>query len=69
MKKVKNYKLKILLKKFQTVYKNVYKIIKFYDAEIGKYKFYQYKIPILIENIDFNKIVVSNKISFDEKVF
>ena len=33
----------------------------FDDAEIGKYKFYQLKRPISIENIDINKMVVSNK--------
>ena len=39
------------------------KIINFDDTEIEKYKFYQDKIPILINNIDINKIVVSNNIS------
>ena len=29
----------------------------------------QYKRPISIENIDFNEIVVPNKISFDKKDF
>ena len=47
-------------------------IIKFDDTDIEKYKFHQYKRPILIDNIDVNKIVVSNKISFgknDSKYF
>ena len=39
------------------------KNIKFDDTEIEKHKFDQYKSPILIDNIDVNKIVVSNKIS------
>ena len=30
---------------------------------------YQYKNPILINNIDSNKIVVSNKVSFGKKDF
>ena len=34
----------------------------FDDTEIEKYKFHQYKSPISMENIDVNKIVVSNKI-------
>ena len=36
--------------------------MKFDDTEIEKYKFHQYKSPILINNIDINKIVVSNKV-------
>ena len=39
------------------------------DTETEKYKFHQYKRPISIDNIDFNKIVVSNKTSFDKKDF
>ena len=31
------------------------------DTEIEKYKLYQHKNPILIDNIDVNKIVVSHK--------
>ena len=42
---------------------------KFDDTEKGKYKYHQYKRPISIDNIDFNKIVVSNKTSFDKKGF
>ena len=45
------------------------KIIKFYDTEIDKCKFHQYKRLILIDNIDVNKIVVSNKISFGKDDF
>ena len=39
-------------------------IIKFGDIEIEKLKFHQHKRPISIKNIDINKIVVSNKVSF-----
>ena len=42
-------------------------IIKFVDIEIEKQKFYQHKESILIKNIDINKIVVSNKVSFGKK--
>ena len=45
------------------------KIIKFYDTETEQYKFRQYKSPILIDNIDINKIVVSDKFSFGRKGF
>ena len=45
------------------------KVIKFGDIEIEKQKFHQHKEPISIKNIDINKIVVSNKVSFGKKGF
>ena len=42
-------------------------IIKFGDIEIEKQKFHQYKRHISINNIDINKMVVSNKVSFGKK--
>ena len=36
-------------------------IIKFDVTEIEEYEFYQHKNPVLISDIDVNKIVVSNK--------
>ena len=45
------------------------KIIKFNDNEIKKYRFHQHKSLILMDNIDINKSVVSNKISFGKKNF
>ena len=45
------------------------KNIKFYDTEIETYKFLEHKSPISIPNIDINKIVVSNMVSFKEKDF
>ena len=39
-------------------------ITKFGDIEIEKLKFHQHKRPISIKNIDINKIVVSNKVTF-----
>ena len=41
----------------------------FSDIEIQKQKLHQHKEPILIKNIDINKIVVSNKVSFVKKAF
>ena len=38
-------------------------IIKFSDIEIEKQKLHQHKRPILMKNIDINKIEVYNKIS------
>ena len=43
-------------------------IVKFGDTEFEKYRFYQHKSPISINNIDIN-IVVSNKVSFGKKGF
>ena len=36
--------------------------------KIEKFKFRQYNSPISIVNIDINKIVVSNNVSFGKKV-
>ena len=44
-------------------------VAKFGDIEIKKQKFQQYKRPILTTNIDINKVVVSNKISFCKNNF
>ena len=44
-------------------------IIKFGDIEIKKQKLHQHERPISIKNIDINKIVVSNNISFGKKGF
>ena len=44
-------------------------IIKFDDIEIKKQKFHQHKRPVSIKNVDINKIVVSNKVSFGKKGF
>ena len=45
------------------------KIIKFGDTQIEKQEFQQHESSILINNIDINKIVVSNRVSFGEKGF
>ena len=44
-------------------------IIKFGYIEIEKQKFPQHKSPISINNININKIVVSNKVSFGKNDF
>ena len=43
--------------------------MKFSDIEIQKQKFHQHNGPIFIKNININKIVVSNKVSFGKKGF
>ena len=45
------------------------KIIRFDDTEIEKHKFHQHKSSFLIDNIDINNTVVSNKVSFGKKDF
>ena len=44
-------------------------VTKYGDIKIKKQKFQQYKRPILTTNIDINKVVVSNKISFCKNNF
>ena len=44
-------------------------IIKFDGPEIEEYEFHQYKSPISINNIDINKLVVSNKLTFGKQDF
>ena len=45
------------------------KNIKFDDAEIKKYKFHQNKSLLSINNIDIDRIVVSNKLPFSKQYF
>ena len=45
------------------------KFIKFDDIDIEEYRFYQYESPVLMNNIDINKIVASNKFPFGKKEF
>ena len=54
--------------KLESIYKNGKKtVIKLGGIEIEKQKKCQHKISISINNIDLNKIVVSNKASFGKK--
>ena len=41
-------------------------ILTFRDIEIEK-KNYRHKTPIFLKDVDFEKVLVSNKISFGEK--
>ena len=45
------------------------RIITFGVIEIEKQMFHQHKRPISIKNIDINKIVVCNNVSFGKKGF
>ena len=45
------------------------KIIKLVDIETEEYEIHQYKSPISINDVDINKIVVSNKFHFDKQDF
>ena len=45
------------------------KIIKFAGTEIKEYEFLHYKSPIPINNIEIDKIVVSNKFPFGKQKF
>ena len=40
------------------------KTIKLGESEIEKHKFHQHKCPILISDVDINKILVSSKVFF-----
>ena len=60
---------KINLKTLKPYMKIYTKSIKLGDTEIEEDKFLQYKSPTLIDNIDINKIVVYNKVSFGKKHF
>ena len=45
------------------------KIIKFDDTEIEEFEFHQHKSPISINDINIDKIVVSDKLPFDKQDF
>ena len=42
-------------------------ILTFGDIEIEKNKFYRRKLPVPLRDVDIEKVLVSNKISFGEK--
>ena len=44
-------------------------ILTFADIKIGKDKFCRLKIPIFIEDVDIEKVSVSNKIYFGKKSY
>ena len=45
------------------------KIMKFDGTEIEEYRFHKHKSLTLINNIDINKIVISNKFAFCKQDF
>ena len=57
------------MKSFQSIYKTDKKVKRFGDTEIEKHKFHQHKNPVSINNININKKVLSNKVSFCKKGF
>ena len=62
--KVKNYKFG----KYKFLRAHV-KMEKVEDIEIHKQVFHQHKEPISIKNVDIDKVIVSNKVSFGKKEF
>ena len=64
LKEVKQFKLK---RKSKSNIIMEMTIIKLGDIEIQKQKFDQHKGPISIKNVDIDKIVVFNKVSFVKK--
>ena len=60
---MENYKLKIIIKFFESTYKNGGKNIKFGYIEIKKQKFLQHKRPISIKNVDINSSIYSSNSS------
>ena len=63
---MKNHKLKKNFF-FENIYENGKKFINIEDIEIKKQKFDQHKRPFSIKNIDINKTVLSNKVSFGKR--
>ena len=45
------------------------KIIKFDDTEVEEFEFHEHKSPILINDINIDKIVVSDKLPFCKQDF
>ena len=44
-------------------------VLTFGDIEIEKNKFYHYKTSVHLRDVDFDKVLVSNKIFFSEKSY
>ena len=69
-RKAEHHKLKKWKKKIESIYNNAKKQIQNLVILITKNKkFHQYKRPISMKNIDINKIVLTNKVSFRKKGF
>ena len=56
-------------KKLKQYIKMDKKIINFDDTEIEEFEFHEYKSPILINDINIDKIVVSDKLPFGKQDF
>ena len=70
MKKAENFKSKEIKKEIEPYTKNGWKkYLQFEDTKIEGYRFHQNKRPISVNNIDINKMVVSNKLPFGKQVF
>ena len=59
--------IKKIIKKIKTINKNGLKDEKFDGTDIGKYKFHQYKSPILISDTDTKKIAASKMFTFGKQ--
>ena len=68
-KKVKNYKSKDFKRILKPFIRMDRKIMKLDGTEIKKYNLHQYKSPMLIGNINNNKMGTPNKASFGKKDF
>ena len=42
-------------------------VLKFEDIQTEKNKFYRHKTPIFLKDVDIERVLVSNKIFFDQK--
>ena len=69
MKKSRKLSIKKDIKKLKPFIKMDQKIIKFDDTEIEEQEFQQYKSFFSINDLDINKIVVSNKFPFGKQDF
>ena len=56
-------------KKFIAIYKIAKEIVTFGNFEVEKHKFHQHKSPSSIYDVNFDRIVVSNRFSFGKKGF
>ena len=66
---MENYKLKDYEKILKPYIKMDKKIINFNDTEIEEYKYYRHNSPILINEINMNETVASNKLPSIKEVF
>ena len=58
----------IKIKNYEIIYRMGKEIIAIVNIVAAKHKFPQWKSPILINDVDINKIVVYNRVPFGKKV-